>query len=126
LFPRFTASRTLLRHKVELTQKNYQGDGDSVFRLFYETVKEEIIVHVNQTYIVFAEVSATYDQCVSGSSLAREYGGLLDNRSLEVRLFLELLCKRANRTTIAFRSLLSNEPSDRSWKNKNAPPSRNA
>jgi succinate dehydrogenase / fumarate reductase flavoprotein subunit len=42
-----------------------QGDGDSVFRLFYETVKEEIIVHVNQTYIV-AEVSANIiDQCVS-------------------------------------------------------------
>jgi succinate dehydrogenase / fumarate reductase flavoprotein subunit len=39
-----------------------------------------------------------------GVPLAREYGGLLDNRSLEVRLFLELLCKRANRTTIAFRA----------------------
>jgi hypothetical protein len=73
-----------------------------------------------------AEVSANIiDQCVSqGVPLAREYGGLLDN--FEVRLFLELLCKRANRTTIAFRSLLSNEPSDRSWKKKNAPPSRNA
>ncbi len=63
--------------------KNYQGDGDSVFRLFYETVKggdyraREANVHR------LAEVSGNIiDQCVSqGVPLAREYGGLLDNRS---------------------------------------------
>jgi succinate dehydrogenase / fumarate reductase flavoprotein subunit len=53
----------------------------------------------------------------SGVPLAREYGGLLDNRSLEVRLFLELLCK-GKQDNNCFRSLLSNEPSDRSWKKK--------
>jgi len=63
--------------------KNYQGDGDSVFRLFYDTVKggdyraREANVHR------LAEVSANIiDQCVAqGVPLAREYGGLLDNRS---------------------------------------------
>ena len=63
--------------------KNYQGDGDSVHRLFYDTVKggdyraREANVHR------LAEVSANIiDQCLAqGVPLAREYGGLLDNRS---------------------------------------------
>ncbi len=63
--------------------KNYKGDGDSVHRLFYDTVKggdyraREANVHR------LAEVSANIiDQCVAqGVPLAREYGGLLDNRS---------------------------------------------
>lgn len=63
--------------------KNYAGDGDSVYRLFYDTVKggdyraREANVHR------LAEVSVNIiDQCVAqGVPLAREYGGLLDNRS---------------------------------------------
>ena len=63
--------------------KNYQNDGDSVFRLFYDTVKggdyraREANVHR------LAEVSAAIiDQCVAqGVPFAREYGGLLSNRS---------------------------------------------
>ena len=63
--------------------KNYQGDGDSTFRLFYETIKggdyraREANVHR------LAEVSTNIiDQCVAqGVPFAREYGGLLDNRS---------------------------------------------
>ena len=63
--------------------KNYKGDGDSIFRLFYDTVKggdyraREANVHR------LAEVSNNIiDQCVAqGVPLAREYGGLLDNRS---------------------------------------------
>jgi succinate dehydrogenase / fumarate reductase, flavoprotein subunit len=63
--------------------KNYQGDGDSIHRLFYDTVKggdyraREANVHR------LAEVSVNIiDQCVAqGVPLAREYGGLLDNRS---------------------------------------------
>lgn len=63
--------------------KNYQNDGDSVFRLFYDTVKggdyraREANVHR------LAEVSnAIIDQCVAqGVPFAREYGGLLSNRS---------------------------------------------
>lgn len=63
--------------------KNYQNDGDSVFRLFYDTIKggdyraREANVHR------LAEVSASIiDQCVAqGVPFAREYGGLLSNRS---------------------------------------------
>ena len=63
--------------------KNYPNDGDSVFRLFYDTIKggdyraREANVHR------FAEVSNNIiDQCVAqGVPFAREYGGLLDNRS---------------------------------------------
>ena len=63
--------------------KNYQNDGDSVFRLFYDTIKggdyraREANVHR------LAEVSANIiDQCVAqGVPFAREYGGLLNNRS---------------------------------------------
>jgi len=63
--------------------KNYQGDGDSIFRLFYDTIKggdyraREANVHR------LAEVSVNIiDQCVAqGVPFAREYGGLLDNRS---------------------------------------------
>src|SRR5574343_1869175 len=63
--------------------KNYQNDGDSVFRLFYDTVKggdyraREANVHR------LAEVSSNIiDQCVAqGVPFAREYGGLLSNRS---------------------------------------------
>tara|TARA_E500000331_G_scaffold358490_1_gene425804 strand:+ start:4942 stop:6957 length:2016 start_codon:yes stop_codon:yes gene_type:complete len=63
--------------------KNYQNDGDSVYRLFYDTVKggdyraREANVHR------LAEVSANIiDQCVAqGVPFAREYGGVLDNRS---------------------------------------------
>lgn len=63
--------------------KNYQNDGDSVYRLFYDTVKggdyraREANVHR------LAEVSnAIIDQCVAqGIPFARDYGGLLDNRS---------------------------------------------
>ena len=63
--------------------KNYQNDGDSIFRLFYDTIKggdyraREANVHR------LAEVSANIiDQCVAqGVPFAREYGGLLSNRS---------------------------------------------
>lgn len=63
--------------------KNYKNDGDSVFRLFYDTIKggdyraREANVHR------LAEVSVNIiDQCVAqGVPFAREYGGLLDNRS---------------------------------------------
>lgn len=63
--------------------KNYQNDGDSVFRLFYDTIKggdyraREANVHR------LSEVSANIiDQCVAqGVPFAREYGGLLSNRS---------------------------------------------
>lgn len=63
--------------------KNYQGDGDSTFRLFYDTVKGGDYRSREANVYRLAEVSANIiDQCVAqGVPLAREYGGLLDNRS---------------------------------------------
>ena len=63
--------------------KNYQGDGDSVFRLFYDTVKGGDYRSREANVYRLAEVSASIiDQCVAqGVPFAREYGGLLDNRS---------------------------------------------
>lgn len=63
--------------------KNYQGDGDSVYRLFYDTVKGGDYRSREENVYRLAEVSANIiDQCVAqGVPFAREYGGLLDNRS---------------------------------------------
>ena len=63
--------------------KNYQGDGDSVFRLFYDTIKGGDYRAREANVYRLAEVSASIiDQCVAqGVPFAREYGGLLDNRS---------------------------------------------
>ena len=63
--------------------KNYQGDGDSTFRLFYDTVKGGDYRSREANVYRLAEVSTNIiDQCVAqGVPLARECGGLLDNRS---------------------------------------------
>ncbi len=63
--------------------KNYQGDGDSFYRLFYDTVKGGDYRSREANVYRLAEVSANIiDQCVAqGVPFAREYGGLLDNRS---------------------------------------------
>jgi succinate dehydrogenase / fumarate reductase flavoprotein subunit len=63
--------------------KNYQGDGDSDYRLFYDTVKGGDYRSREANVYRLAEVSSNIiDQCVSqGVPFAREYGGLLDNRS---------------------------------------------
>lgn len=63
--------------------KNYQNDGDSVFRLFYDTIKGGDYRSREANVYRLAEVSASIiDQCVAqGVPFAREYGGLLDNRS---------------------------------------------
>jgi succinate dehydrogenase / fumarate reductase flavoprotein subunit len=63
--------------------KNYRNDGDSVFRLFYDTVKGGDFRAREANVYRLAQVSANIiDQCVAqGVPFAREYGGLLDNRS---------------------------------------------
>jgi succinate dehydrogenase flavoprotein subunit len=63
--------------------KNYQNDGDSVFRLFYDTIKGGDYRSRESNVHRLAEVSVDIiDQCVAqGVPFAREYGGLLDNRS---------------------------------------------
>lgn len=63
--------------------KNYQGDGDSTYRLFYDTIKGGDYRSREANVYRLAEVSANIiDQCVAqGVPFARDYGGLLDNRS---------------------------------------------
>jgi len=63
--------------------KNYQNDGDSVYRLFYDTIKGGDYRSREANVHRLAEVSVNIiDQCVAqGVPFAREYGGLLDNRS---------------------------------------------
>jgi len=63
--------------------KNYANDGDSVYRLFYDTIKGGDYRSREANVHRLAEVSTSIiDQCVAqGVPFAREYGGLLDNRS---------------------------------------------
>ncbi|HLP77683.1 MAG TPA: fumarate reductase/succinate dehydrogenase flavoprotein subunit [Candidatus Paceibacterota bacterium] len=63
--------------------KNYQNDGDSVYRLFYDTIKGGDFRAREANVYRLAQVSVNIiDQCVAqGVPFAREYGGLLDNRS---------------------------------------------
>ncbi len=63
--------------------KNYQNDGDSVYRLFYDTIKGGDFRSREANVYRLAEVSAAIiDQCVAmGVPFAREYGGVLSNRS---------------------------------------------
>ncbi len=63
--------------------KNYQNDGDSIYRLFYDTIKGGDFRSREANVYRLAQVSVNIiDQCVAqGVPFAREYGGLLDNRS---------------------------------------------
>ena len=63
--------------------KNYRNDGDSVFRLFYDTIKGGDYRSREANVYRLAQVSnSIIDQCVAqGVPFAREYGGMLDNRS---------------------------------------------
>ena len=63
--------------------KNYQNDGDSVYRLFYDTIKGgDYRAREANVYRLAEVANSISDQCVAqGVPFAREYGGLLDNRS---------------------------------------------
>src|SRR5438093_640441 len=69
--------------------KNYRNDGDSVYRLFYDTVKGGDYRSRESNVYRLAQLSVNIiDQCVAqGVPFAREYGGLLDNRSFRGALF---------------------------------------
>ncbi|MEM8534730.1 MAG: FAD-binding protein, partial [Chloroflexota bacterium] len=63
--------------------KNYRNDGDSIYRLFYDTVKGGDFRARESNVYRLAQISVSIiDQCVAqGVPFAREYGGMLDNRS---------------------------------------------
>jgi succinate dehydrogenase / fumarate reductase flavoprotein subunit len=84
LLPGLPAPRALDRRPGRHQRgQELQGDGDSVYRLFYDTVKGGDYRSRESNVYRLAEVSANIiDQCVAqGVPFAREYGGLLDNRS---------------------------------------------
>jgi succinate dehydrogenase/fumarate reductase flavoprotein subunit len=90
--------------------KNYQNDGDSVFRLFYDTIKGGDYSAREANVHRLAEVSANIiDQCVAqGVPFAREYGGLLSNRSVWwYTSSKNILCCRSNWSAIIIRCLSS-------------------
>jgi succinate dehydrogenase / fumarate reductase flavoprotein subunit len=84
LLPGQPAARPLHRRPGRINAaKNYQNDGDSVFRLFYDTVKGGRLPRAEANVYRLAELSVNIiDQCVAqGVPFAREYGGTLANRS---------------------------------------------
>ena len=88
--------------------KNYQNDGDSVWRLFYDTIKGGDFRSREANVYRLAQVSVNIiDQCVAqGVPFAREYGGALSNRSFGgAPSIANLLRKRADRTATASRGL---------------------
>ena len=91
--------------------KNYQNDNDSIYRLFYDTIKGGDYRSREANVYRLAEVSNNIiDQCVAqGVPFAREYGGLLANRSFGGA---QVLCPRTNRTAASSRSLCRFEPPD--------------
>ena len=88
--------------------KNYRNDNDSTFRLFYDTVKGGDYRARETNVYRLAEVSANIiDQCVAqGVPFAREYGGLLDNRSFGgVQVQRTFYARGQNRSAAADRRL---------------------
>jgi succinate dehydrogenase / fumarate reductase, flavoprotein subunit len=87
--------------------KNYRGDGDSIYRLFYDTVKGGDFRSREANVYRLAQVSLEIiDQCVAqGVPFAREYGGLLDTRSSGAQGRQDLLRARPDRPAAAARRL---------------------
>ena len=98
--------------------KNYQNDGDSVYRLFYDTIKGGDYRSRESNVHRLAEVSVNIiDQAVAqGVPFAREYGGLLANRSFGgVQVKPDVLCPGANRAAATTRCIPIAQPADQPW-----------
>ena len=96
--------------------KNYQNDGDSVYRLFYDTVKGGDYRAREANVYRLAEVSNNIiDQCVAqGVPFAREYGGTLANRSFGgAQVISYFLCQRSDGSAAVAGCILCIEPSGR-------------
>ena len=96
--------------------KNYQNDGDSIYRLFYDTVKGGDFRAREANVYRLAQISVNIiDQCVAqGVPFAREYGGYLDNRSLRRRAGVaHVLRARPDRPAAAARRLPGARAADR-------------
>ena len=97
--------------------KNYQGDGDSIYRLFYDTVKGGDFRSRESNVYRLAQVSVNIiDQAVAqGVPFARDYGGLLANRSL-VGPGIPDSCSRSNGATAPLGALVPAPARPVEWK----------
>ena len=97
--------------------KNYRNDGDSIRRLFYDTVKGGDFRAREANVYRLAQISTDIiDQCVAqGVPFAREYGGYLDNRSFGSAGRTNFLCPRTDRTATASWSIPVSCPPNCSW-----------
>ena len=106
--------------------KNYQGDGDSTYRLFYDTIKGGDYRSREANVHRLAEVSTNIiDQCVAqGVPFARDYGGAI-RQSFFWRGFgfQNILRQRTNGATIIVGCLLGDEPPNWPRKDQNVQPS---
>src|SRR3982074_2701896 len=98
--------------------KNYQNDGDSVQRLFYDTIKGGDFRSREGNVYRLAQVSVDIiDQCVAqGVPFAREYGGLLSNRSFGGAQVSRTFYARGQ---TGQQRLLGAQPPDRQWQSEN-------
>ena len=105
--------------------KNYQNDGDSIHRLFYDTIKGGDYRSREANVHRLAETSVNIiDQCVAqGVPFARDYGGLLDNRFLwRCPGIAHLLRQGADGPTAAVGGLQCLEPTDRQGQSDDVQP----
>ena len=109
--------------------KNYQNDGDSVYRLFYDTIKGGDYRAREANVYRLAEVSnSIIDQCVAqGVPFAREYGGLLDNRSFGgAQVSRTFYAKGQTGQQLLLGALLGPEPPGKERHRETLPPPRDA
>ena len=101
--------------------KNYQNDGDSVYRLFYDTIKGGDYRSREANVYRLSEVSVNIiDQCVAqGVPFAREYGGYLANRSFGgAQVSRTFYARGQNRTATVARCLQCLEPTGPQWQSE--------
>jgi succinate dehydrogenase/fumarate reductase flavoprotein subunit len=126
----FAASRPFHRAQGGINAaKNYQNDGDSVFRLFYDTIKGGDFRSREANVYRLAEVSnLIIDQCTEqGVPFAREYGGLLANRSFGGSQVSRTFYARGQTgSATPARRLPGVMPPDRAWHRQNVSTNGNA
>jgi succinate dehydrogenase / fumarate reductase, flavoprotein subunit len=104
--------------------KNYQNDGDSVWRLFYDTIKGgDYRSRESNVYRLAQNSNNIIDQAVAqGVPFGRDYGGLLDNRSFGgAQVSRTFYCPRSNRSTAAARCLPGDDASGSYRQNSELP-----
>ena len=109
--------------------KNYPNDGDSIYRLFYDTIKGGDFRAREADVWRLAQVSNNIiDQCVAqGVPFARDYAGYLDNRSFGgAQVSRTFYCPRPDRSAAAARRLLRTVPPDQGRHGQDVHPPRDA